>query len=395
MQKITDRKIVIILGLLTLVVYLLSSHGEGKYWNYFVLLADAFLHGRLNVIDHPDWLNELIVWQGKYYVVYPPMPGVLLMPFVAIFGKNFPQPILSILLGAVNVSLSYLVFIKFFQKKSTALWISFLYAFGTMQWYHAGVGSAWYIAHIIAVFFIWLTILEIMTKQRLYLIGLFIGAAYLSRLPTILAVVFPLIYLSNKFFNFENKKFKGVNFKSFLILGLGVLPLISSNFLYNYLRFNTIFDIAYQLLPIFNEPWYKYGLFSVKYIPIHLKEMFTAMPKFTTNFPFIIPSFNAMALWFVTPAFVLILFAKFKERLVFSSFITVIIMALPSLTHGSNGFSQFGFRFALDYTPFLLLIIASVINGHIKWWMKALIMLSIAVNLWGVIMISFLNIWIM
>lgn len=395
MSKTTNKKIAIILGILALLVYILSYRGEGSHLNYFVLLADAFLHGRFHLLTNLPWLNELINMNGYYYVVYPPMPAVLLVPFVAIFGTSFPQSILSILIAAANVSLSYLVFMKIFQRKATAIWVSFLYAFGTIQWYHAEVGSAWYIAHIITMFFIWLTILEIMTKQRLYLIGLFIGAAYLSRLPTILAVVFPLIYLSNKFFNFENKKFKGVNFKSFLILGLGILPLISFNFLYNYLRFNTIFDIAYQLLPIFNEPWYKYGLFSVKYIPIHLKEMFTAMPKFTTNFPFIIPSFNVMALWFVTPAFVLILFAKFKERLVFSSFITVIIMALPSLMHGSNGFSQFGFRFALDYTPFLLLIIASVINGHIKWWMKALIMLSIAVNLWGVIMISFLNIWVM
>lgn len=391
MQKITDRKIVIILGLFTLVVYFLSSQGEGKYWNYFILLADAFLHGRLNVIDHSDWLNELIVWQGKYYVVYPPMPGVLLMPFVAIFGKNFPQPTLSILLGAVNVSLSYLVLIKFFQRRSIVFWTSILYAFGTMQWYHTEVGSAWYLAHIITLFFLWIMLWEVSTKQRLFLIGLLIGFAYLARLPAILSIFFIFFYLHKKFIDLSKGQ---IFFKNFVLLGLGLLPSFVLNFLYNYLRFGVIYDITYSLLPIFNESWYKYGLFSIRYIPIHLWEVFTALPKFVPNFPFMIPSINVMAFWFVTPAFVLIPFAKFKDKLVCSSFLTVIIMALPGLTHGSNGFSQFGFRFALDFMPFLLLLTASGMRNRLTIWIKALIILSILINLWGVIMISFLKIWV-
>ncbi len=391
MQKITDRKIVISLGLLTLAVYFFSSGGEGKYWNYFVLLADAFLHGRLNVIDHPDWLNELIVWQGKYYVVYPPMPAILLMPFVAMFGKNFPQPILSIFLAAASVSLSYLIFIKLSQKRSIALWTSILYAFGTMQWYHAEVGSAWYLAHIVTLFFLWIMLWEVVTNQRLFVIGLLIGFAYLARLPAVLSIFFIFFYLHKKFIDLGKRQ---ILFKNFTLLGLGLLPSLVFNFLYNYLRFGVIYDISYSLLPIFNEPWYKYGLFNIRYIPIHLWEIFTALPKFVPNFPFMIPSINVMALWFVTPAFAVILFAKFKDKLVRSSLLTVIIMALPSLTHGSNGFSQFGFRFALDFMPFLLLLTASGMRNRLTNWIKALIVLSILINFWGIIMISFLKIWV-
>lgn len=391
MQKITDKKIGIILGILTLIVYFLSSAGEGKYWNYFVLLADAFLSGRLNVIDHPDWLNELILWQGKYYVVYPPMPAVLLMPFVAIFGKSFSQPLFSVILGAVNVSLSYLIFVKLFQKRSVALWISILYAFGTMQWYHAEVGSAWYLAHIVALFFLWLTLWEVFNRQRLFYIGLLIGFAYLSRLPTILSIVFILIYLHDKFINFPKRR---INFKNVLLLVIGILPSIVFNFLYNFLRYGVIYDISYTLLPILSEPWYKYGLFNIRYIPTHLWEIFTALPKLIPNFPFIIPSINVMALWFVTPAFLLISLAKFKSKLVIVSLITILIMALPGLTHGSNGFTQFGYRFALDFMPFMLLMTACGFRDRIKWWVKALIILSIIINLWGVIMISFLKIYV-
>lgn len=378
------------LFLFTLVVYALSYKGEGVHWNYFVLLSDAFLHGRLYLVDNPLWLNELINWSGHYFVVYPPMPAILLLPFVAIFGISFPQPLLSILLGAINVSLSYLVFLKIFHKNSIALWMSLLFGFGTMQWYHAEVGSAWYVAHIVALFFLWLTLLEIFTRQRLFLIGLLIGCSYLARLPTILALSFVLIFLHHKFFDQHHKK---LIFKNLFLLGLGLFPAILFNFVYNYLRFGVINDITYTLLPIFHEPWYQYGLFSIKNIPIHLLEIFLAPPSFKPAFPFIIPSLSVMSLMFITPAFFLIIFVKFKQKIIFSSLFTVLIMALPSLMHGSSGFSQFGFRFALDYLPFLLILTGSGLQNNYKWWAKGLIILSILINLWGVVMISHFNIW--
>src|SRR3989344_6074624 len=250
------------LFIITFLVYSISNKGEGAGWNHFVVLADAFLHGHLFVATN---LTELAFWDGHYFVVYPPMPAILLTPFVAIFGNSFYQPLLSITLGAVNVSLAYIVLKKLFGNKKIALWVSLLYAFGTIQWYHAEVGSSWYVAHIVALFFLWLALLEIVTKQRLFLIGLFIGAAYLARLPTILSVVFVFIYLRQT-----------LNIKNIFLFLLGLSPGILFNGFYNYLRFGTIFDVGYSLLPIFNEPWYKYGLFSIRYLPLHLKEVFTS-----------------------------------------------------------------------------------------------------------------------
>ena len=150
-------KATLILSLVTLVVYGLSYRGEGAHWNYFVLLADAFLGGRLYLTENLPWLNELVKNNNFYYVVFPPMPAILILPFVAAFGVSLPQPYLSILLGAVNVGLSYLAFEKIFGNR-VALWTSVLYAFGSIQWYHAEVGSAWYLAHISALFFMWLSL---------------------------------------------------------------------------------------------------------------------------------------------------------------------------------------------------------------------------------------------
>src|SRR3989344_7988030 len=95
--------ITILLILLALAVYSNSYKGEGKDWNYFVVLADAFLHDRLHIVGDMPWLNELAKFQGKNYVVFPPMPAFILVPFVFLFGVSFPQPYLSILLGSISV----------------------------------------------------------------------------------------------------------------------------------------------------------------------------------------------------------------------------------------------------------------------------------------------------
>jgi len=271
-------KAALILSLTTLIIYGLSYRGEGAPFNYFVLLADAFLHGKLYLSESFPWLNELVKVNSVYYVVFPPMPAILLLPLVVLFGASFSQPYLSILIGAINVGLAYLVFEKIFGKM-VARWTSILYAFGTIQWYHSEVGSTWYLAHISALFFMWLVLLETVTKKRLFLIGLFIGGAYLSRFSVVFSVVFVLFFLHHEFVIIRHKKIR-LFFRNFFKIGLGILPAVVLNGIYNYARYGVFYDRGYTLLPILGEPWYKYGFLSVKYIPIHLKEMFLSMPHF-------------------------------------------------------------------------------------------------------------------
>ncbi len=380
------------MGFITFAVYLFFNTGEQKHLNYFVPLADAFLQGRLYLIDNPPWLNELIPINNHFFVVYPPLPAILLMPFVYIFGTNFPQPLFSIIIASINVSLSFLVIIKLFHSKRIALSIAIIYAFGSMQFYHAVMGSAWYIAHIIAMFFIWLMLLNLQSKRKNYLIvGLLLGCAYWSRLPAILAIIFPLLFYWEDFIQLKPKLV--IHFKSLLLLGLGIGIFVLLNALYNYLRFGVPYDISYQLLPIFEEPWYKHGLFNVVNIPIHLKEIFFSVPAFTTTWPYIIPSLNVMAIWFVMPSIILIFFASYKKRIVLVSLITVLIMSLPGLMHGSNGFSQFGFRFSLDYLPFTLLLIAAGINKKTWPLVVLVIILGTIINVLGIISITIYNLW--
>lgn len=397
MKNFTSKQFVlptVMLFAITIVAYGLSYHGEGKYWNYYVLLADALWQGRMYLTQNPPWLNELIPVNGVYYVPYPPMPSIVLMPFVLLFGTSLSQPFVSILLGAVNVSLCYLVCLRFFQNKIKATWLAILFGFGTIAWYHAEVGSVWYFAHTVALFFFWLALLEVATKKRLFFIGLLISAAFLARLPVLFAAVFPIIYLHDQFFKKSYPKIRWLpNVKNFFVYGLGVASGVVVYCIYNYARFGS-FELPYNLIPgVLDEPWYKYGVENYRYIPGHLQEVLLGLPRFVNSWPYVVPNVWGMSIFFTTPAFLLIFFTSFKKRLVSAAALSAICIALVSLMHGSSGFTQFGFRFSLDYTPLLILLVGTAIAKSFTWHAKTLFVLSILINAWGVVLMSFLNIW--
>ena len=191
--------IIIILFIAAFAVYAVTSIGYPTNYNYYVRLSDAFLHGRLYVVDNPNWLNELIPNSNGpgWYVVYPPLPAFLMMPFVAIWGLNLNQTLFGFFFAAVTVPLTYLV-AKSISKKQTDtatptkqspyIWFAALFGFSTIFWWFASDGGVWLIAQVISAFFLFLALYEAFNKNRPLLIGLLVGASFWCRLPTILGI---------------------------------------------------------------------------------------------------------------------------------------------------------------------------------------------------------------
>ena len=74
------------------------------------------------------------------------------------------------------------------------------------------------------------------------------------------------------------------------------------------------------------------------------------------------------------------------DRLVTGSAIAVVVIAVVNLMHFSQGWVQFGYRFSNDFAPFALLLVALALQASRRRAIGyALIGVSIAVNLWGVI----------
>ena len=357
--------------------------------DYFIWLADSFLHGRVDIQGADEFLGELIPVGGKLFVIYPPMPAVLLLPFVAIWGTNFSQALASFIFGGLNVSLFYLLMRRLTQDLKIQIWITLLFSFGTIHWYLASWGSAWYFAHVISFLFLTLAIYETFTKQRPFYVGILLGASYLSRLPTILSLPFFIIMLSHKWI-LDSKELPFLNRLNIkplikLCFGLGIFVII--NFAYNYVRFGNPFDVAYSMLNISQEPWYK-ALFSLSYIPQHLSVLIFKTPSLVSDPPYLVPSLSGMSIFLTTPAFLYAFFAGIRNRVALACWLAIIPVAFLIFIKGGTGFTMFGYRYAMDFYPFLLILTAMGIGDRIRWHHKLLISLSILVNLWGVICIN-------
>jgi hypothetical protein len=386
---------------LTFVVYYFTGEGSPSPFHYFVPLADAFLHGTLYLVDPPSWLNELVGINGKYYVIYPPMPAVLLLPQVAIWGLEANQTLTSVFWGSLNVALVFLLMGKLTDNRKSQIWMALLFGFGTVHWYLASIGKAWFFAQITSFFFLTLAVYETFTSRRLFLIGLLLGASFWCRLPTILSLPFFLIMLSDKWIKktYESSVLRRIDFGAIVKVGIGVGIFVVLNLLYNYLRFGTVHDIAYSIQAE-REPWnFPEGLFSLSYIPKKAWVFFLKPPIFKSEPPYIIPSLVGMSILITTPAFIYAIFAGIKNRVALACWSALIPIAFLQFTHGSTGWIQFGYRYAVDFYPFLLVLtwlgMKSTMGSKyslgytdLRWHHKLLISIGILVNLWGVLWIN-------
>ncbi len=372
----------ILIALISFLVFYLSK-GPPPGQDHYVYLAYSFLHGRLNLTGAGTALEELVSLHGNYYVVYPPMPAIILMPFVAALGTSVDESLISIILASICVSLTWLMLRKTGVKGSKALWLAALFGFGTCFWYTAAVGSSWYIAQVSAVLFLTIAIVLSLYKKNNFLVGLSLGCAYLARLTTALAFPFFLFLTYD-----QNDSWKS-RLKPMALFVLGLAIPVILDLVYNFARYNTIFDIGYTLI-IKGDPNYPYGLLSFAYIPKNLYAILFQGPILLNSFPYFKPDWMGLGLFFTTPAFLYIFVGKWNKLSKYAA-IAVLCILPPLITHGEVGYTQFGYRFSLDFTPFLILLTAKGMSENLRWQEKAIIILSLLVNLWGVICIIKFN----
>ncbi len=419
---VSRKTLLILIGLFVaaFLVYMATGDGHPTAYDYYVRLADAFLHGRLYLTDNPSWLNELVPNPAGFgwYVVYPPFPAVLMTPLVAVFGLNLNQTLFGIFFAAATVPLAYLVARDVSKRKQpqepnpkqyrTSIWFAALFGFGTLFWYLASLGSVWLIAQVISAFFLFLALHEQFNKNRPLLIGLLVGASFWCRLPTALAIFFFAgMAISQQQTQGLISKFKSA-LPTLAKLAIGMAVFVLADFAYNYVRFGTIFDVGYWMIPgVMDEPWFSNGHFSLLYIQENLKPFLTGLPALTGTAPFIQFPMSGMAIWFTTPAFLFVLKDPFKvpiyalrqksklnyiksqikDPLTWWSWLAVFCIAAIIFTNAATGWG-FGYRYAMDFYPFLFVLAVKGMGTNLKWYHKLLIIAGIAINAWGVLAIN-------
>ena len=134
-------------------------------------------------------------------------------------------------------------------------------------------------------------------------------------------------------------------------------------------------SLAIQPIPVCTQPGAVRGLFDLAC-------------------PLAVPRDIGMSAVLSSPAYLLAIPALRRlgtNRLVTGAATAVVLISVVNLMHFSQGWVQFGYRFSLDAAPFALVLVAIGADRLIARWRwgaavaAGLLVLSIAINLWGVI----------
>src|ERR1044071_6515792 len=102
-----------VIFLVALVIYRLSALAAQHFTTpedaYFDQLADSFLHGRAYLL-FPKVTYDLTQFEGKWYVPFLPLPALLLIPWVGLFGlKSVNTVLFGCVIGGANSAMVFLL----------------------------------------------------------------------------------------------------------------------------------------------------------------------------------------------------------------------------------------------------------------------------------------------
>ncbi|MBN8577731.1 MAG: glycosyltransferase family 39 protein [Cytophagales bacterium] len=349
--------------------------------NLAVFQAKAFLSGNLP-IENYFW--DASVFEGKYYVSFPPFPAVVLTPLVGVFGTSINTILISLLISCVNMFLLYRLLTHVMGNSEGKLWVFLGFFFGSGYWWV--VLTSDYIngfAHVVCTCLLLLLLIEVLSKKRPLLLGVLWALAFLTRQMTIFYAI--LIF----YFLYVVQPDKKTALKNILIVLVVAALCVVPYFILNYLRFHNIFDTGYLYLiyaaPV-QERINQYGLFSSKYFLYNFYHLLlkghniffsgsmnlqvTGMDQYGTSIlaasPFVIFAWKARQ--------------ELKFKIAFWATISLIVVSI--LFYHNNGWMQVNTqRFALDFFPALLVLIGASYAAIPKWLFKSFVAYAIALNL--------------
>lgn len=362
---------------------------------------DRSQRGRFRRLDKKEMMIEPQVidrqkTKRRYYVSFPPGPAVLMMPLALVQGYGINDVIWTLLFAALNVALFYILLERLSiggrsgRSKRDNLWLVALFGLSTAHFWCSVLGQVWFTALIMGVSFTLLYVLCAIDARHPLLAGIFCALAFSTRTPLLFTSLFFFLFVffpGGKRLTREQIPWAVKKLVAFCIpcLVVGVSLMVMNKVRFDsYSEFGHTYLAAGQLQRI-----KEHGLFAYHFLSINLTAMWTLLPTLKTTYPYVVVSTHGMSLLVTTPALVLLLWPakredradRFWHRALWA---TVAVCAVPGLFYQNTGYEQFGFRFSLDYTIYLMMLLAT--GRHpITRGVKAAIVFGIAVNTFGAI----------
>ncbi|AGC42807.1 hypothetical protein MYSTI_01459 [Myxococcus stipitatus DSM 14675] len=383
---------------------------------HFIYQAQSWLEGRLDVDPQvlpnlEDWAcvrqvnGEKVRCEGRplsddrWFVSFPSFPAVAMLPFVALHGYQFNDTSFGVIVGALAVALFYSL-LRFLAREGETertrdenVVLALTLAFGTLFFYCAIRGEVWFSAEVMGVALTCLYVRNAVRARRPVLAGVFFSMATLTRTPLFFAGLFFVLeaLCPGPESRLEQLKVLGRNWKpaarklGLFALGAAPLGLLAAG--YNVYRFGRLSEFGHAFLfnNRVNVDIDRWGLFHWEYLGRNVAAAFLKWPTLSFSPLKLGYDPHGLTLLLTLPLLVFLLMPRLRPRLHWPLWLTVAICALPGLFYQNTGYMQFGFRFSLDYTPYLLLLFA--IGG---WSVRqravmAALVLGVLVNFWGAV----------
>ncbi|MBI3181778.1 MAG: hypothetical protein HYZ28_06510 [Myxococcales bacterium] len=332
----------------------------------------------------------------RFYSSFPAFPSVVMLPFVAIHGYQLNDTSFGVLVGALAVALFYSLLRRMTslgesqrgQAENAAL--ALLLGFGTLFFYCAIRGEVWFSAEVMGVALTCLYVRCSIGGRQPILAGLFFSMAVLTRTPLLFAGVFFLVEAVCPGPNrLEQLRKLGEGFRPVLkklgLFAAGAAPLGLLAAVYNQVRFGSFTEFGHRFIYFnrVNADIDRFGLFDFAYLKRNIEAAFLKLPDVSLNPPRLGYDPHGMSLLVTLPLIPFLFFPREKQRLSWPLWLAVAACAVPGLFYQNTGYMQFGFRFSLDYTPYLLLLFAVGGSSLKSRWVMAAAALAVAVNFWG------------
>ena len=381
---------------------------------HFIYQARALLDGRLDL--DPQTLPNIEDWAcvrqeggirtrctgavratDRWFVSFPAFPAVVMLPFVALHGYQFNDTSFGVFLGALAIVLFYRLLRSLEGRgalqrtRDEALLLAGVLGFGTLLFSCAIRGEVWFVAEVLGVVLTCLYVQTAVGAARPVAAGVLWSMATLTRTPLLFTSLFFLLEVltpgpTGRWAQLRAAlRTPATWIRPVLRFAAGAAPLALLAAAFNVARFGSPGEFGHSFLydNRVNADIDAHGLFSVVYLWRNLQAAWLMLPRVQWA-PFALAyDPRGLALLVTMPWLVLLAFPRTRPRLHWPVWLTVAVCALPGLVYQNTGYMQFGFRFSLDYTPYLVLLLGLSGWSFRAARVRALIAASVLVNTWG------------
>lgn len=364
---------------------LLSPNGYDSY----TLQALAWLEGRMDIGPGYDWL-ELAIYDGRYYLSFPPVPTLAVLPLAAIFGPGVPANLLVALYAMLTAALAYLTLKREGMGGGCAAFAALFYVWGSNMMWMSTSGGVWFQAQGLCMLLLTAAVYFALGGRRVAAYAM--AALAVGCRPFAIVSFLPL---AAHFFLLDRDKPVRERVLGQL-LPLMLPAIIGGGYMwYNWIRFGDVFEFGHNYLPEFLRA--EEGQFSLSYLLPNLRNILFRPVRLNAAMGLEYTVFDGFMCFVANPLFILWGVQAAGDmtgrRMDMCGWCILLAMAAELLllcAHKTMGGWQFGARYTVDLLPAALLYLARRPIRPARW--KAIIMAAgIMFNLYGAVAMSFLH----